>query len=901
MLHLCYTVLNKMIRSAIPRFMPVLIAAAALLLNATPTAAHGRTAWYEGFEGPETTWRDVGGNAQYQIKHHRREQNKAHTGDGCERLTLLGNHGTYVHIGHEVGRPMVIDELLPSVWVKSDRPGLQIAARVVLPRVTDPRTGRPVSTLVSGSSYTNVGRWQQLRIDEVPRLLARQVRLLRTQLGPNVDGRESYIDAVLLNIYGGPGETNVWIDDLDIAGFVAAGPADGDSAIGRTAGMTPVQSNRPKIKLVGSVLMADGRAMFPRIIQHQGEPLEFLKRLGFNAVWLSRPPTAEQLSEAKRLGLWLVCTPPRSIGPEYDSVMAWDIGRGLTDEHLDATRRWARHVRSADRHCGRPLICMPTSNLRAYSRQVDLLLLDRRPVGASLELADWGTWIRRQPFLARPGTPVWTAVQTQPAPAIRRQLLAADPAADPPDSLSSGQIKLLAYTAIGSGSRGLLFTSHSPLDASDPETLQRAMTLELLNLQLQLIEHWASAGSLQATAEGTEPGVIGAVLRSNRSRLVLPIYSSPGAQYVPGQSAAGQSLVVPGVPESSNVYNIVPGGLKPLRHKRVTGGMRVALERFGLTGQMLLTQDPLTVAGMTRHMVSAGPRAAELQRHLAAGKLHTVEQVVGRLSGRTATATAAQTQQQLSIAKQELQRADRYLASRDYPAAWLHARRAICSLRLVERAEWESAVGVLDYPTSIPPAVAFNTLPSYYRWADRIRASRFGPNRLGGGNFEDLRTLIHTGWQHRRCSTTGIQTSADLLPAAAHSGSNGLRLTAVACDPENPPTVVETAPLWITTPNVPVEAGQIVCINGWVQIPKEITGSVDGLMIVDSLSGDALARRIKQTTDWRQFTIYRVAPQSGWMNVSFVLTGIGEVRLDDVMIQPLLPASVSDVTRRPPQ
>ena len=41
------------------------------------------------------------------------------------------------------------------------------------------------------------------------------------QLGPQVDDREAYLDAVLLNVYGGPGTTNVWIDDLDVAGHVA--------------------------------------------------------------------------------------------------------------------------------------------------------------------------------------------------------------------------------------------------------------------------------------------------------------------------------------------------------------------------------------------------------------------------------------------------------------------------------------------------------------------------------------------------------------------------------------------------------------------------------------------------------------------------------------------------------
>ncbi len=75
-----------------------------------------------------------------------------------------------------------------------------------------------------GAIYNNPGHWQQLRIDGIPRLLARQLRVLRSQLGTDVDGREAYVQRVLLNVYGGPGVTNVWIDDLEIAGYVSAAP-----------------------------------------------------------------------------------------------------------------------------------------------------------------------------------------------------------------------------------------------------------------------------------------------------------------------------------------------------------------------------------------------------------------------------------------------------------------------------------------------------------------------------------------------------------------------------------------------------------------------------------------------------------------------------------------------------
>ncbi len=454
-------------RFLIPNFLfmfsprPIFVVLILSVLTAAGTL-YGQTAWYEGFEGAEISWRDAGGDAQYRILDHRRVQDGAHTGKGCEWLRLSGNGGSYVHIAHDVGRPIVIDELMPSLWIKSDRSGLQLLARIVLPRTIDSKTGRPASTLVAGTSYTDTGRWQELRITDIPRLLARQIRFLHNQFGPNVDGREAYIDALLLNVYGGPGVTNVWIDDLDVAGYVstsaptqaqtvtplppvgnnaasgntawmpkgsgtpapAAGPFAGNPAsdaalaaagadsdnhgqdaratrglagndTSRTGSFVPIQPKRHEVKLSGSVLTLDGRPFFPRTIEHQGEPLGFLKQLGFNTVWLKRLPAQEILEEADRLGLWVICPPPRpprsdgssdpaamlsDVGPAFDPVLMWDLGGDLPSgatgslpgatgylpvppgatgilpvpQRLESTRRWAEQIRNADHRGERP-------------------------------------------------------------------------------------------------------------------------------------------------------------------------------------------------------------------------------------------------------------------------------------------------------------------------------------------------------------------------------------------------------------------------------------------------------------------------------------------------------------------------------------------------------------------
>jgi hypothetical protein len=867
----------------------------------------------EDFEGPNPSWVEAGGDAPHVLQAHRRVPGVAHRGQGCEWFQLsTGQGGSAVYIAHDIGCPWVIEDLRPSVWVKSDRPGVQLLVEVVLPRTVDPRTGRAAVTHLLGSAYNDVGRWQQLSTDTLPQLLARQVRILRSQLRLDVDAAEAYVGRVLLNLYSGPGLTNVWIDDLAAAGYVASGrtapvvaPGPQERRADPRSGPAPEalatrDAPGPEVQLAGPTLLVRGQPMLPRAIQYQGEPLAWLKQLGFNTIWLRDVPAGEFLAEAGRLGLWLVCPPPlppavqgertpgSAIGPQFQPVLAWDLGSGLTTAQLEASRRWADEIRLADARGRRPLIACPASDLREYSRHVNLLLIDRRPLGTSLEMPDYGVWVRREPLLARPGTPVWTTIQTQPGEGLRRQLAALVPGWGVPAVFAPEQIRLLVWTAISSGSRGIVFQSQSPLSADDPQTRQRALTLQLLNLELELMEPWVAAGSFVGVANSNKKEVSGAVLRSDRARLVLPAWLAPRSQCVaPEATTRSLALVAPGIPDSCNAYELTAGRLEPLRHKRDTGGTRVTLDEFHLTGMVLFAQDPTVFDAVRRRAAANGRGIAQLERQLAAWKLQAVSQGVGSLAGRLPPLTDVAGS--LAEARRALDEADARLRAGDLRAGWLGAQRAMRPLRALERAAWNAAMTGLSSPVLSPGTAAFSTLPWHWNLVDRLRQSQAGPNRLPGGDFEDVQLMLRAGWRHERHALAGVATAADLVGEACHSGRWGMRLTARADDPENPPAMIETPPIWLTTPAVPVQAGQIVWIHGWVYVPAPITGSVDGLMVIDSLGGEDLAERIDKTDGWGQFMLLRAVDRSGSMTVTFALSGLGEARLDDIAIQVMEP------------
>ena len=883
--------------------------------------ARAQVPWRFDFEGPEPSWRDAGGDARYLIQSHQRVQQGAHGGRWCEYLDVRGENGSTVYLKHQVPRAHVIEELACSAWIKADRPGIQIFLRVILPRNKDPRTGAPLSALLGGSGYTQVGSWQQLRVDNIPLQLERQARVLRAQFGPSVDARGALIDGVVLNVYGGPGLTHVWIDDLELTGAVGSTEPSRPSVMAASnptaqaepqrlppvastvVNPAPAETIAAEATFSGTTITVAGRPIFPRIVEHRGESLATLQSLGFTAVRCDGFAPPQVLEEARRLGMWIIAAPPPTseleaqgaaqkpqIGTELDRVLAWDLGRGLSRRELETNKHRAKLVRAADPR-GRPLMVEAESDLRAYSRHADLLLVRRAPLGTSLELADYLAHLRSRPQLARPGTPVWASVQTQLARQLLEQFAAASGGSVPAVSVQPAQIRLLAHMALAAGVRAICFESATPLDAPDPETKLRAAVLEMLNLELDLIEPWAAAGSFLTVAESSDPHVFGAVLQVDRARLLLPIGTAPHSQLAVGSAASsGISFVVPGVPESTAVMELSPSGVRRLTHKRVTGGTRITLAPGERDSLIVMSEDASITGKLTKRLQRVRQRAAQLERDIAGHQLHLVEQTERQLAAQGRVLPA--TRDLLAAARADVRQFDATLGTADERAAFNQVRHAGQLLREIERVHLDKALETVGSVAASPFVLSFATLPQHYQLVRFQSSVQRGPNRLAGGDFEDLQFVTQSGWRHFQHPQAEIATSVELSPDKPHTGRLALRLQASPTKKDERPGAIETPPLWITSPPVDVALGQWVEIRCWVRIPESIAGSVDGLLIIDSLTGDALAERVKKTDGWKELVLQRVATRSSPMTVTFALSGLGQAWIDDVTIHPRAAAEV---------
>ena len=866
--------------------------------------AHAQTSIDQGFEGAETSWRFADADAPYRVEIHQRTGQGAHRGAGCEVVRIVADNGRFVHLALDVPPAHVISELRPSVWVRANRPGVQLAGRVVFPRAADEK-GRPLARLVSGTTYRQQGAWEQLHIDEMPKLVEGVARLLRAKYGSHIDVREAYLDRLVLNVYGGPGRTQVAIDDLELPHLVAV---EGQTI--KPAGQrgTPDVAPRRRVELVGSILQVDGHPFFPRIVEYQKESLSFLKDLGFNVVRLTTAPSEALLDEARRAGVWLVCPPPRIENPNdgdptpfdsrYEPVLAWYLGEGLTSLELDAMREWVEQVRRADEQVNRPLVCDPADEMAQYARLLGsegILMLHRHVLGTTFELADFGMWLRTRPRLGMPGMPVWATIETQYSKELSEQvsLLSAGQAPEPVADFE--QIRLLVQAALSAGVRGLMFASRSPLDVQDTATRVRATILTLVNLELKLIHDWVAAGTVDAPISATinttngvgeNPGITGAVVKASSTRLLLPYWVGTGAQYVPDQLSGNLiTFVVMGAPDDSSVYELTVGGLRSLDSKRLLGGVHVKQHEFGLTSMILLT-DQLAVGATTTKLWSAGPRAAQLQHDLALYKLNYVSEVdrqLARLADRVLNSARL-----FNLARNDLKAAENNLGAGDWLAACTSAQRAMRPLRLVERGHWEKAIASIGSPASSPLVASFGEVPYHWLFARELESLGRSRSLLEQGDLESVEGAWNAGWRLYMHSQTGVSMSpCHIEPEEHYSGEASLHLSVKPIDPEAPTSLVETPPLWVTTPAIPAQAGQWFRIHGWVKVPKAIEASLDGLMIFDSLGGEPLADRIGKTDGWKEFTLYRAAPVSGPWRLTIALTGIGDAWIDGITIEAL--------------
>lgn len=883
-----------------------------------------------GFESRDPLWGRPGtGDADAPFKElaHKLTDENAHSGQRSEMIQVDVDEGkgSFIYYTYSPGKAPIGEDLSISVWVKANRPGIRLRARAIFPRERDARNlDQNLATFLEGDTYTLVGRWQQLTIRQPLKRLREQHQLLRNERKADVIVADAYVDQIVLNVYTGPGRTDLFTDDLEIGPLsetrpaqtqptpIANTPAIPVSPNGGTPRFTP-KSDEVTLKGSPSRLMVGGERFFIRGIRHSGTPLKVLHEAGFNTVWLDESAPAGLIDDAVHLGFWIVPTiggtptvdrpgfPVAQPAPalaqnvrrflERGGVLMWDLGSNLADENYTSVARTATLLRSVDPN--RPLCADCMDGTRKYTANLDQFLCGthRWPLGTALELPAYRDWLRQRKNLCVPGSFCWTWVQSHLPDWFVQQAYDGKPKQGEPLGPQAEQLRLLTYIALASGYKGIGFWSDRFL-ADATTGRERLLALAQLNLEMRLLEPLLLQAEEALWVDTTVPQVKAALLRTPKATIVLPMWIGDNAQIVPGQSAVPSLTLTVPLAVGAQVWEVSPGHMRSLQWERVAGGTKVTIPEFSLTSILVITSDLAdggTVVTLQEQVRTMAPWAAQWVHEQAREELDKVEKVQSDLDRMGLPLPDA-----AALFHKTRQFLDSSLARRrngDYSEAYLEAQRSLRPLRILMRTQWDRCAREVDSPMASPYLISFYTLPRHLDFWREVHSTQPTANVLSGGDFEAPQDQTPAGWVVQEApSLDDITTQARRVGNAPKEGKQCLVLQIAPKSPQAIPRALERSFVSLQSPAVKLQPGSLVRISAYVNIPRTTQASPDGALFYDSVGGEPLAVRKTATKGWEKVTVYRRVPASGTVHVVLGMSGLGSAFFDDVRIEPLTSA-----------
>lgn len=789
----------------------------------------------EAFNGPTVALRPISSGAGFRLQQHRRDRS-GEGGKGAETVQFRCDNGYAVLFAYDTPPLAVLEELSVRVHLRASAPGARVGVRVSLPRTLDPRTKKPLETIaLADGPVTPAAGWVWLELRGAPKVLAAQARTLRVgnaQL--KIDTRGAQATAVVVSVPGSAAGSTFSIDQIEVQGAEPASGVQGAQPGSTQQALQPVQANDVRSLATGGIVV-NGRPLHLRVWVHQGESLQRIAGLGFNAVAMRSPPVNYDLEDAQRLGLWLLCPAPPDIaqrGAElrYSRVLAWWIdgtSAELTDDQIEAE---VAQLRAADTVLRRPILV--DQHGHRHQRTADLVVVDAQQISAG-PAASAGRLMR-----VRVTEP--ERLLAQRAAMATRQTLS--------PWRNERELGSEIVTALRGGSVGLWFEGSFELTKA-PAAARAADGLAMVNRKLELLGPW-----LVADRPTLLPG--GALSwRRERSQLVLDPEALTGASTIDPLALARD-----GASAAVRAYRVSLAGVESIDSASSSSPPRQG-------DMLLLTEDPRDAMHMGQKLRADCESTAEIATRLAVDALARLERLKKDLGSAAGSAELDAVKKRIGEAKT--------LASTGDPAGALGAAE---QARAALNAELKRISPAPSAFQSCPLVGDDDLIPDLVRLGGLLSSLPRGPNLLEAGDFEDLDACRAAGWkcQLPQSGATGDSESrVDVARVDPVHGAGLLRIKGSAWGGDA--TRVESPPL-ATRP------GEVIEIVGWVRYEPGPGGS---LRVIDSLGGEPLAVEIERATPWRAFHILRSGTGAA-LSVAFEIQGQGVAGIDAVMVRQVL-------------
>lgn len=890
----------------------------------------------------QVSWQVRIDSSQAKKKWHVRNTTVPHEGAACEHLQIAtGNLGSLIELSHPLPSSRIINELTVSLWLKSNRRGTRIGLEAVLPHQIDPETGLMARIYLIGDTYTDEGKWQQLRCTTTDTLVNQSLGLLRGRSKlRQVDTREMYVERVLIVTRSSSDQIEFLLDDLKLSPIVHP-----NQTILQTAAALNKQHSKPIVEFLLDRIEIQGQPMFPRMSRFHGESLKELKQAGLNVVWAPQFDDYEFLSQLQSHGLWAMATPPRPqdehgkflasrdatlipFDEQSAPIIFWNLGTRIPGNQWDDLRSRVGQIQSADQQFKRPIMADVLGKERRFSREVSMIGSSPHILNSDISLLEYRDTLIDKTRIA-PGRFLWTWIQTEPTSANVRWRSSSNKS---PIIIEPEQIRLQTYATLSAGCRGSGYWTTTRLDdITAPGALERKLAIRQLNMEIDLIEHWLATGTvishvpfrlkqresprikqlsaafknsgtkrllrdellaereiqLQREKETAEE-LQAAIIHSEYGTLILPVWYRSGAQFVPDQMAGNDAtIVIPGGNVSASVWELSTTEIKNLNRKRVNGGVEITIPKFDMTSIIIMTSDQGLINKLRKKIATLSQSSAETSVQLCRAKLERCQKTNTELVDLGASQIARMDGPAiLRRAHQLAKQAETALANHDYHAARTHARDSRQMLRILQRSQWNEATRTLSSAITSPYTVSYSTLPDHWRMIEQIgrSAKNIESNMLRSGDFEDIDTMVVERWKHEQNAIEGTETIAELYPRDKKSGDFSLRLLAAPLNRNQIPAQIEGPLVRVTTPPLAVRSDQIVHITGWIKVSTSITGNQQGATFQDSIMGPGGALHWNAQSEWQKIDLIREVPQSENLILTMSLNGLGSILFDDLRV-----------------
>ncbi len=382
----------------------------------------------------------------------------------------------------------------------------------------------------------------------------------------------AYLDRVVVNLYGGPGEAQAYLDDLTIGPVPESlaqtrpatdAPTDSNPAP-PVAGTEPSTPGNP-VRLDGGMLFRGREGWVPSILDAPGADLDTARRFGFDVLAVDLNDDPKWVQQAVQLGFLLM---PRLAGarsgstldaekaldavatyPFRDSVAFWNLGEGLgasTDpEARQAELERVRAIVSGLRELPEGTPKLTTGVISGLFPQyavpgqnLDLMGVGPHSWGSSMEPFDTFQYLQQRRNLTalwNLRAPYWAWVPVAAPSKVRSAVWGKDvPPAWGTARVQPEQVRVNTYLALMAGYRGVGFRGDAELtrDAGRPVLYE----LGLLNAEMDLVQSIVAQGA-EVQALPTYPPDPKVLIQYNTSQTQSNFGNAGNTQIHPETSA----------------------------------------------------------------------------------------------------------------------------------------------------------------------------------------------------------------------------------------------------------------------------------------------------------------------------------------------------------------------------